>query len=84
MTYVLKNCPKCGGDHWGSYTCPFSDADIARMKFGCMICANGNDLPEGEYCRFCGLGRERVETALIENGERFLDAMASAVHGGKT
>jgi hypothetical protein len=20
-----------------------------------MICANGNDLPEGEYCRACGI-----------------------------
>lgn len=21
---------------------------------GCVLCANGNDLPEGEYCRGCG------------------------------
>jgi len=24
------------------------------MKEGCICCANGNDLPEGEYCRACG------------------------------
>jgi|1185.fasta_scaffold1024568_1 hypothetical protein len=24
------------------------------MKEGCIICANGNDMPEGEYCRACG------------------------------
>lgn len=24
------------------------------MIEGCVLCANGNDLPEGEYCRACG------------------------------
>ena len=23
-------------------------------RHSCIICANGNDLPEGEYCRACG------------------------------
>lgn len=25
-----------------------------NKRRGCIICANGNDLPEGEYCRACG------------------------------
>lgn len=25
---------------------------------GCILCAHGNDLPEGEYCRACGEGFE--------------------------
>lgn len=26
----------------------------------CICCANGNDLPDGEYCRSCGRGEEPV------------------------
>ena len=26
----------------------------AGLVNGCILCANGNDLPEGEYCRGCG------------------------------
>ena len=25
-----------------------------NKRRGCILCANGNDLPEGEYCRACG------------------------------
>lgn len=32
------------------------------MKEGCILCANGNDLPEGEHCRACG--REGLATGL--------------------
>jgi hypothetical protein len=28
------------------------------MTDGCILCAHGNDLPEGEYCRACGEGFE--------------------------
>lgn len=27
---------------------------LTVKRNGCTICANGNDLPEGEYCRACG------------------------------
>lgn len=27
----VTNCPKCGGDHWGSYQCPFTDEQISKM-----------------------------------------------------
>jgi hypothetical protein len=43
---IIENCPKCKGTHLGSYECPIF----------CICCANGNDLPEGEYCRACGRG----------------------------
>jgi len=43
---IIENCPKCKGTHIGSYECPIF----------CIACANGNDLPEGEYCRACGRG----------------------------
>lgn len=29
---VIKDCPKCGGEHWGSYKCPFTEAEIQFMK----------------------------------------------------
>lgn len=41
---TIENCPKCGGTHIGPGACPIF----------CILCANGNDLPEGEYCRGCG------------------------------
>lgn len=27
---------------------------------GCICCANGNDLPDGEYCRACWRGVEPI------------------------
>lgn len=30
--------------------------DRRVMHGGCLLCAGGNDLPEGEYCRACGCG----------------------------
>lgn len=27
---------------------------------GCILCAHGNDLPDGEYCRACGEGCEEA------------------------
>lgn len=38
-------------------------ADAVRAKqepVGCTLCAHGNDLPEGEYCRACGFGIEKL------------------------
>lgn len=29
---VIKNCQRCGGEHWGSLTCPFTDEEIQRMQ----------------------------------------------------
>ncbi len=28
---VVKDCPKCGGTHYGSFECPFTDEDIKKM-----------------------------------------------------
>ena len=53
MTYKIENCPKCGGTHYGSHKCPFSAEDIAKMGI-CILCANGNDLSEGQNCAGCG------------------------------
>ena len=49
----IENCPKCKGTHFGSYECPIF----------CICCANGNDLPEGEYCRACGREKSQQEAA---------------------
>lgn len=27
---------------------------------GCICCANGNDLPDGEYCRACLRGADKI------------------------
>ena len=29
---TIKNCPQCGGDHFGSVKCPFSDAGAANQQ----------------------------------------------------
>lgn len=31
MTFILENCPKCGGTHIGSYECPF-------VSKPCVVC----------------------------------------------
>ena len=30
---TIRNCPHCGGDHFGSYQCPFIEAP-------CVVCAD--------------------------------------------
>ena len=30
--------------------------DVNVRHGGCLLCAWGNDLPEGEHCRACGCG----------------------------
>lgn len=43
MTYAVINCPECGGDHFGSYKCPFIKAPCCVCKdptiFACSDCA---------------------------------------------
>ena len=34
--------------------CGFTRSIRLSEPVGCLICANGNDIPEGEYCRACG------------------------------
>lgn len=34
------------------------------MAESCICCANGNDLPEGEYCRACLRGADRIFMSL--------------------
>ena len=36
------------------------------MNIGCIICANGNDLPDGEYCRACGRQDATLTAAIDE------------------
>ena len=40
---------------------PNNDSTAGRkVTEGCILCANGNDLPEGEYCRGCGREGEAI------------------------
>jgi hypothetical protein len=41
-------------------------AGIYKALPACPCCANGNDLPDGEYCRACG--RENPPPAAAEPG----------------
>ena len=43
----VKDCPKCGGTHWGSYVCPFTDEQIAKMGITNVHTALGTDRPPG-------------------------------------
>lgn len=29
---------------------------MTSIQTGCLVCAWGNDIPEGDYCRACGYG----------------------------
>lgn len=42
---------------------------------GCIICANGNDLPEGETCPSC----KRVGPAIHDHGLRLRDVSNAEV-----
>ena len=45
------------------------------MDIGCICCANGNDLPDGEYCRACGNGLDEIlETLQGDALDAFLRA----------
>ena len=37
------------------------------MRSGCICCANGNDLPDGEYCRACGRDFEKLLKAVRDS-----------------
>lgn len=32
---MIEHCKKCGGIHYGSYACPFTDTEITSMIEGC-------------------------------------------------
>lgn len=40
---TIKDCPKCGGDHWGQHECPFIKAPCCVCKeptiLACSDCA---------------------------------------------
>lgn len=40
---TIKNCPNCGGDHWGSFKCPFNVVPCVVCGtdtiFACSDCA---------------------------------------------
>jgi len=49
---MIKNCPVCGGDHFGSYKCPFISAP-------CVVCGDMTILA----CSDCAIesdGKRRV------------------------
>lgn len=52
-TNVCSDCPPDGY---------ITDRTRCGPRSGCIICANGNDLPDGEYCRACG--RDGLATGL--------------------
>ena len=37
--------------------------DVNVRHCGCLLCAWGNDLPEGEHCRACGCGLSAPATS---------------------
>lgn len=37
---------------------PAAPTQVETQAPGCSICANGNDIPDGEWCRACGFSRE--------------------------
>lgn len=55
--------------------------DVNVRHGGCLLCAWGNDLPEGEYCRACGCGLSE-QAALSKPGESKLAAAVKAARGG--
>lgn len=46
---------------------------------GCTLCAHGNDLPEGEWCRACGLGLPVQQEAAVDE----LSPLAKAVKAAR-
>ncbi len=44
------------------YILPTDGTSTLSPQDGCILCANGNDLPDGEHCRGCG--REGTATGL--------------------
>ena len=39
--------------------------DLERLvRRQCICCANGNDLPDGEWCRACNRGKSGPETTV--------------------
>ena len=55
--------------------------DVNVRQCGCLLCAWGNDLPEGEHCRACGCGLSD-SAASAKLGESKLTAAVKAARGG--
>ena len=51
--------------------------DVNVRHGGCLLCAWGNDLPEGEHCRACGCGLP-TRTATKDSKPKTVD-LAEAV-----
>lgn len=49
---TIKNCPTCGGDHYGSYRCPFIEAP-------CVVCGDMTVLACSD-CAIESAGRNHV------------------------
>lgn len=57
-------------------------SDLERLvRRQCICCANGNDLPDGEWCRACNRGKSEPETPVpLDNNP--LGAAIRAARGG--
>ena len=57
-------------------------SDLERLVMRqCICCANGNDLPDGEWCRACNRGKSEADnTATPDNSP--LGAAIRAARGG--
>ena len=50
-------------------------------RHGCTLCAHGNDLPPGEYCRACGLGEDETRQPEPAARDKLAEAIKSARGG---
>lgn len=48
---------------------------------GCLLCAWGNDLPEGEHCRACGCGLPESKAAAKPEESKLATAIKAARGG---
>ena len=50
-------------------------------RHGCILCADGNDLPPDEYCRACGLGEDEARPLETAAPDKLEEAIKSARGG---
>ena len=82
---IERNNEKVSGAGTGDneMTTPIAQGpvDVNVGQGGCLLCAGGNDLPEGEHCRACGCGLSEPAAA-AKTGESNLAAAIKAARGG--
>lgn len=75
---VIKNCGRCGGEHWGSLTCPYTDEEIQRMKESPTMASTSRDKSEFGCPNCAGNEFYRVETIQLGSSG---DVDATVDHG---